>query len=668
VTRRWLVALAAALAIPIIGWLMIFWVNAGLESQWRDALIAQYGSIPANAADKVTLAALCARPDFVATSAALCGDTQMLDALRWIGALAAASALLIVVVVGVVSAVAGRSRRRMAILYPTALKVVLVAAAALLLLQGALIVGVLWEAMQVGGRIWPWLLVVVAGTAVVGALGALGALQRMGQRRSVTAYGCAVSPEREPALFAEVEEVARKLDAEPPTTILVGFEPNFFVVDADVKALGTVHTGKTMFVSLPMAHLLTRDEFRAVIGHELGHFRGDDTLYTRQVAPLYGAAGDSLGGLANAQRRGIGIVTLPVVLMLRAVFGTLFGALGEMSRFRELEADRAGAQAASPFALASALVKLTRVANHWSPTFGGYVQGLATGQPVASVTADFLGRARSAGTGTSEISGGQLAHPFDTHPLTAVRLQMLGVPSADPDARNLTPKEPASSFFADPDALDAEIGDLLARRVHPAITPTVQRQFRGPSAPLRRAALDDRGIAAAIAMIGDARGPDITRPDRPGVEWVALTDLLLAPYTDELDFDWDVPEAQVPTGKPFMVVDVAKPGDRPSRVVAKGTQLQLVGGVSPLDGSDGIGEDVYAGPPDAPWAGGVVVVRAVGGGDVRMQAAGLFVTVVSDWLNTPDGPVGAEVQAAATAMLATRGTVAGTRPAQAPAS
>jgi Zn-dependent protease with chaperone function len=653
VTRRWLVALGAALAIPIIGWLVIFALNAEIESQWRDALIAHFGSIPVDAGDKLTLGTLCAEPDFLASAGEACRDTQFLNVLRWVGGLAAASAVLIVVVVGVVARTARRSRKRMALLFPGTLKLVLVGSAALLVLQGALILGVLWESMQVSGWTWPWLLFIVGITVVLGAAGALDAVAKMGRRRALSVNGRALRRDEEPALFAEVDDIALRLGAEAPTTILAGFEPNFFVVDADVEALGSAQTGKTMFVSLPVAGLLTREEFRAIVGHELGHLRGDDTLFTRRVSPLYGAAGDAFGGLLGAGRRGIGIITLPVGLMLQAVFGTLFGSLGEMKRSRELEADRAGAEATSALAFASALVKLTRTSDVWRGTFGAYVQGLATGAALPSVTVDYLARARTSATAGSDDADARLGHPFDTHPPTALRLRALGVPSADPDARNLDPADSALGLFADPAALDASISELLARRVRPRITASVQRQFRGPSAALRRAALDDRGLAAAIAMIGDGRGPDIRRPDRPGVDWVALADLRLAPYAGELDFDWDVPVDEVPGGRPLMVVDVAGPHDDAALVLARGTRLRLVGGVAPDDSDDGIGEDVYAGPADAPWASGVVVVRAVGGGEVRAQASGLFVTVVSDWLYANDGPAADEVRAAAQAMLVT---------------
>lgn len=654
-TRRWLAALLAALAVPVIGWLMIFWLNVAVEGYWRDALIAHFGSIPPGSADRVTLGTLCARPDFVATAEGVCNDTQFLNVLRWVAGLAVASAILIVVVAGVVARAAHRSRRRMAMLFPGTLRFVLIGAAVLLVLQGALILGVLWEWMQVGGWTWPWLLVVVAATVVIGAAGALGAVERMGQRRAVSVNGRALRRDEEPALFAEVDDVARRLGAQAPATILAGFEPSFFVVDADVQALGSSHTGRTMFLSLPMAGLLTREEFRAIIGHELGHFRGDDTYYSRRVAPLYGAAGDAFGGLAAAQRRGLGIVTLPVALMLQAVFGTLFGSLAEMQRSRELEADRAGAEAASPRAVASGLVKLTRASGAWPSTFGAYVQGLAAGAVLPSVTDEFLARARAGAATSGDDADARLGHPFDTHPPTAVRLQRLGVPSADPDARDVAPADSALGLFADPVALDASIAELLARRLRPRLTAGVQRQFRGPSARLRRAALDDVGIAAAIGMIGDARGPDIRRPERPGIDWVALADLRLAPYAGAVDFDWDVPDDEIPDGPALMVVDVAAPGDDVSRVLARGTRLRLVGGVAPEEDDGGVGEDVYLGPPDAPWADSMVVVRAVGGGDVRPQAAGLFVTVVSDWLYANDGSVADEVSAAAKAMVETRG-------------
>lgn len=60
--------------------------------------------------------------------------------------------------------------------------------------------------------------------------------------------------------------------------LVVGLTPTFFVTEADVHCIGGTVTGRTMYLSVPLCRILTVEELSAVIAHELGHFRGEDTV------------------------------------------------------------------------------------------------------------------------------------------------------------------------------------------------------------------------------------------------------------------------------------------------------------------------------------------------------------------------------------------------------
>jgi hypothetical protein len=59
-----------------------------------------------------------------------------------------------------------------------------------------------------------------------------------------------------------------------PETVVIGVDPTFFVTEAEVVTLSGRLWGRTLYCSMPLARILTVDELTAIIGHELGHFRG----------------------------------------------------------------------------------------------------------------------------------------------------------------------------------------------------------------------------------------------------------------------------------------------------------------------------------------------------------------------------------------------------------
>ena len=108
--------------------------------------------------------------------------------------------------------------------------------------------------------------------------------------------------------------------------MVVGLDPNFFVTEARVRCLNGTLSGRTLYCSLPLARILSRAEFDAVIGHELGHFRGQDTQFSQRFYPIYRGTADSLRALGNIGVGGAGLLPLlPAVgVMLRVCSNSTF--------------------------------------------------------------------------------------------------------------------------------------------------------------------------------------------------------------------------------------------------------------------------------------------------------------------------------------------------------
>jgi len=155
-----------------------------------------------------------------------------------------------------------------------------------------------------------------------------------------------------PSLWQHVREMAARLKTAEPDRIIVGIVPSFFVTEHPVALGSQVHHGRTLYLSLPMLKVLAVDEADAVLGHELAHFSGEDTLWSRKISPLTGKFALYLKVLSNG-------LTLAVAHFMH-VFWKLYGlSIRRLSRAREFRADQVGADLVSAEAMKRALIKIT---------------------------------------------------------------------------------------------------------------------------------------------------------------------------------------------------------------------------------------------------------------------------------------------------------------------
>src|SRR5262249_11233445 len=112
------------------------------------------------------------------------------------------------------------------------------------------------------------------------------------------------------------------------------------------------YRGRTLFVSLSLLKQLQGSEADAVLAHEMAHFSGQDTLYSRKIGPLLNRYNHYLHALHE------GGVTRPIyyfMLCFRALYQL---SLSKQSRQREFRADRIAAETTSPRDVASALLRI----------------------------------------------------------------------------------------------------------------------------------------------------------------------------------------------------------------------------------------------------------------------------------------------------------------------
>ncbi len=110
----------------------------------------------------------------------------------------------------------------------------------------------------------------ITGLVAVAVLRAAFVVERRGDEAQ---DGVLVWRQDEPELWALVDEVSAELGVQAPDDLRLVEDVNAFV-HQDTRLLGLVGGRRHMCIGLPLLHVLTVDQLRGVIGHELGHKPG----------------------------------------------------------------------------------------------------------------------------------------------------------------------------------------------------------------------------------------------------------------------------------------------------------------------------------------------------------------------------------------------------------
>ncbi|MBM3494297.1 MAG: hypothetical protein FJX72_08255 [Armatimonadetes bacterium] len=410
-------------------------------------------------------------------------DTYVNEIVECVSIGAAAIGLLSVAMICAAPRCCGRNLCRMARVFRLTLSAVVSLSAVCVMVQGALLAyvaaqGILFvHALGSGASYFmdnglaslavrhPLLFAavgLVAGGAVAYSLFYLKAAHDVLQPKPLPVSAVPIDSCKESQLVEFVKAIADRLHAMPPDIIVVGLEPNFYVSAYPISLPGGRCIGdgcKTLYLAGPLMQTLTIEEFSAVVGHELGHFRGEDVAYSLTFAPLYERMHAALDSMCEA-RGGLRILsTLAAIPLCAVVAGFLFefaACDSSIRRERELRADEAGAQAASRAAMARALVKIILYSPQWHLARGKGTAEQVKSREVDSIMEVFIaGCARALkpldwAEADKSLGLSSQADPFDYHPPLLERLAGLQTSLGDIAESDLVvPVAAASTLFSE---------------------------------------------------------------------------------------------------------------------------------------------------------------------------------------------------------------------------
>ena len=343
-------------------------------------------------------------------------------------------------------------------------------------------------------------------------LDTIGAARRPLADEPIHVMGQIVTREQAPRLWSFVGMVAQRIGASLPDAIVAGLDRGFFVTEHPVRLYSGAEApaGRVLYLPLPYMAFMNEPEVAAVIGHELGHFMGEDTVYSQRFSPIYAAAVRYIVAVTGSHRVGgdgwLSLLTRPVAIFDEMFLDSFHEAVSFWDRKRELAADAVGAQAAGARAVAASLLRVAALeprvsealAAQWDA--GPDVSGSVLDQVRQLVAAKGM-------ENPSEHLHNRQAHPFDTHPELAARLDAVGI--AVNDELLQCAMNPAASTFLQEMGLEAVMpsaqagvaaASASARDIHAAL----QTELTKAALSNRQARIEAlSAMVRAVASAGD---------------------------------------------------------------------------------------------------------------------------------------------------------------------
>ena len=467
--RLWLFGLI--IGVPLFGLAVSTGIRSHFDSELRAAAVRQMPDADAAVA-ALTVARLCETPD--ADLADLCQTDTNLAIMRTASILSLVIGLGLISLIALAGVAAQSNRRLLLLLFRPGLYLIAVTITGLILTHAIIaIAAIYYGESALVNRVHVGVILTIAVAAIGGVVSISVSAFGVVKKAETIAIGTAVSREDATGLWDQIDSVAQKLGALRPDHIVVGLDPTFFVTEADVVTLSGRLTGRTLFCSLPLARILTVQEFVAIAGHELGHFRGEDTKFSERFYPTYRGTTTAIESLHTAGGEGAGsLILLPAMFVFGFFLERFSVAESRHSRTRELLADKAGVEASSFRAMATALVKVHAFAGVWARFEQASIEALQDGKVYINASKEFAEAvANTANRAALEgVADTHTTHPTDSHPSLAVRLKSLKIDLASvvADSLNVKPVESAATLIQDAEAREEDLSEacqlLLARR------------------------------------------------------------------------------------------------------------------------------------------------------------------------------------------------------------
>lgn len=290
--------------------------------------------------------------------------------------------------------------------------------------------------------------------------------------------GVVISKKDHPKFFDLIKQVAIKTNSREPKNIVIGLTTDFYVVAKGMVVLDGIKEnkidGETLYISIPFLRVLTINELRGILGHELAHFSGEDTSYAIKFAPVYRKLNDQfisfeqdLNDEDSFNKYVLKIAIYPLVFL----FNEFYRKDMKISKIREYRADEIGVQACgSAKDFINGLFKIFIYATVWDWVEKDHYEIVKNKFKIDNINKSFMKEIKSKIDPSNiepylkEYLQYQQKHPNDTHPTGYERMKNLKIKLKEINKDTLTKFNPSSaSLFKDLKIIEERLTYIMNR-------------------------------------------------------------------------------------------------------------------------------------------------------------------------------------------------------------
>lgn len=386
--------------------------------------------------NKIKLGAVCSEKNLDSTFASICSEYNQINTLTYFSSATLIFTILVFIFIFSLGLLSRQNRNFLFYLFRPGLFISQICAAVLVAANaGILVFSIYFAESFYLGKVH---IILIGGLGLVAGLTAIGVfIKSFTPTKDVETrvFGKVLSKDKYPAIWQFIDLLAKKIGSEPPDTIIAGMEPTFFVTEAKVVCLDGEISGRSLFISLPFCRAITKQEFSAVVGHEMGHFIGKDTKWSKKFYPIYRGSIDTISSLdySDSENGLAQLAFLPALIFMSIFISAFEKSEKAISRQRELNADVIGMKITSQEAMASALVKVHVYQHAWYFTQEKMKEALSDGKQIVNLSLFFENICESIPQDfmKDEIGKEHTPHPTDSHPSLSVRLNAMGTKISD---------------------------------------------------------------------------------------------------------------------------------------------------------------------------------------------------------------------------------------------
>ena len=266
-------------------------------------------------------------------------------------------------------------------------------------------------------------------------------------KKYIFVLGAALNQKDHKKIFDFLNNLCEKIHADKPQNILVGLSTDFYAVSKDVRVFNGISekiiTDNTLYISLPLLRVLTINEFGSILAHELGHFEGDDTVYSAKFAPVFRKLNGQLSSFEKNEKNNFlsRLAIFPIILL----YNEFTRKEEKLSKSQELKADQVGAKFKNEQTFINALAKLYIFDLVWHRATDNHREIVREKgvTEIKNLSKEFVKLSRNSLDNKFlknllfDLAKFEQKHPNDTHPPLYERMKNLNIKMKDVNNKEL---------------------------------------------------------------------------------------------------------------------------------------------------------------------------------------------------------------------------------------